>query len=178
MASDVPLTEIIAKGRWGTVECAVRASGETPARDFLETVCEGVREKGKDKPRATAHARFLVLFQQMANYGQLSHQRFKKEMGKLSAFRHEVRNKQIRFPCFQDGTRWILTHGFIKGRAEKRRANIGEELRRPILRIPLRGVNRRKWAPRAEAIDGLPGLRDTLWALDEAVRPRRRMLFK
>ena len=35
------------------------------------------------------------------------------------AFRHEVRNRQIRFPCFQDGNKWIVTHGFFKPGAQK-----------------------------------------------------------
>jgi hypothetical protein len=33
----------------------------------------------------------------------------------------EVSNLQIRFPCFQDGNRWILTHGFIKPGAQKKK---------------------------------------------------------
>lgn len=119
MARGAPTTEIVARGRWGTVECAVRLSGKSPARDFLETECEQVREKGKDKPESTARARFVVLFQMMADHGKLQPNRFKKEMGKLYTFRHEVRNIQIRFPCFQDGNRWILTHGFIKQGAKK-----------------------------------------------------------
>jgi hypothetical protein len=119
MHSRRPLTELVARGRWGTVECAVRPSGEAPAKDIFETVCESVREKGKNEPLATASARFAVLFQQMADYGRVSPKRFKSEMGRLFAFRHEVRNVQIRFPCFQDGNRWILTHGFIKAGARK-----------------------------------------------------------
>jgi hypothetical protein len=61
----------------------------------------------------------MVLFQQMADYGRLSWKRFKSEMRDLYAFRHEVRNLQIRFPCFQDGNRWLLTHGFVKPGAKR-----------------------------------------------------------
>src|SRR5207302_8687416 len=68
-----------------------------------------------------ALARFLVLFQQMAEHGQVASKRFGKEMGQLYAFKHEVRKVQIRFPCFQDGNRWILTHGFFKPGAQKKR---------------------------------------------------------
>ncbi len=57
--------------------------------------------------------------EQMADYGSVSPKRFKKEMESFYAFRHEVRNVQIRFPCFQDGNRWVLTHGFIKPGAQK-----------------------------------------------------------
>ena len=70
-------------------------------------------------PQATARARFYVLFVQMANYGHVSTKRFKKEMDSLYAFRHEVRNLQIRFPSFSDGNRWILTHGFRKPGAKE-----------------------------------------------------------
>jgi hypothetical protein len=111
----------VAKGAWGTVECAVRPNGHAPAEEFLNTELENVREKGKYEPLATARARFLVLFDQMADHGRLSGKRFSKEMGQLYAFKHEVRNVQIRFPCFQDGKRWILTHGFFKPGAQKKK---------------------------------------------------------
>ena len=115
----VPLTEVVARGNWGTVECAVRLAGDAPAKEFLEKDLEKIREKGKNEPQSTARARFMVLFQLMANHGTISAKRFKKEMGKLYTFTHEVRNLQIRFPCFPDGNRWILTHGFVKPGAQK-----------------------------------------------------------
>lgn len=101
------------------MECAVRLSGESPARDFLEQTLEEVREKGKDQPQATARARFMVLFQQMADYGNVQAKRLGPEMDSLYAFKHEVKKIQIRFPCFQDGDKWILTHGFMKPGAKK-----------------------------------------------------------
>jgi hypothetical protein len=119
VTSAARITEVVARGRWGTVEYAVLASGQMPAREFLENDCERVREKGKNEPQATAHARFLMLFQQMADNGSLAAKRFKSEQGKLFAFSHEVKKVQIRFPCFQDGNRWILTHGFLKPGAKK-----------------------------------------------------------
>jgi len=94
-------------------------SGNVPAEDFLEKDCQYIREKTKDVPEATARARFMVLFQNMANYGRIQPKRFESEMGRLWAFKHEVRNIQIRFPCFQDGNRWILTHGFKKPGAKR-----------------------------------------------------------
>lgn len=111
----------MARGRWGTVECAVRRGGDSPAESFLTSDLESIREKGEDQPEATARARFMFLFQQMADNGRISGKRFKKEMGKLFGFKHEVRNLQIRFPCFQDGNRWILTHGFVKPGAQKKK---------------------------------------------------------
>lgn len=112
---------VVATGAWGIVECALRLSGEVPAKIFLENDLELIREKGKDDPQATARARFMFLFQQMANYGprSLSRKRFKSEMEGLSAFCHEVHKKQIRFPCFPDGLKWVLTHGFVKPGAKK-----------------------------------------------------------
>ena len=121
MANGARLTVVVARGAWGTVECAVRPNGVAPAERFLETDLEDIREKGKDQPQATARARFLVLFQQMADHGRVASNRFGKEMGPLYAFKHEVRNKQIRFPCFQDSNRWILTHGFLKPGAQKKK---------------------------------------------------------
>jgi hypothetical protein len=85
----------------------------------LEKELEAIREKGKDQPQATAAARFLVLFQQMADNGRVSPKRFGSEPENLWAFKHEVRNQQIRFPCFPDGRRWILTHGFVKPGAKR-----------------------------------------------------------
>jgi hypothetical protein len=85
------------------VEFAVLVSGSVPAKEFLE-----------EELNDAARAKFLVLFQQMADYGRVSPKRFKSEMKKLCAFRHEIGNRQIRFPCFRDEQSWILTHGFFK----------------------------------------------------------------
>jgi hypothetical protein len=125
MSGVARLTVVVAQGNWGTVECAVRVSGKVPAQDFLDKDCEEIREKGKNHPQSTARARFMFLFQQMANYGveNVSHKRFKKEMDRFYAFKHEVKKVQIRFPCFQDGNKWILTHGFIKPGAQKGRGD-------------------------------------------------------
>jgi hypothetical protein len=116
-------TILVSRGNWGTVECVVRDSGVAPARDFLERDLEQLKEGGKHKPQATARARFMVLFEMMANSGAVPSKRFGKEMGRLFAFKHEVRKVQIRFPCFQDGKRWMLTHGFIKPGAKKKLGN-------------------------------------------------------
>jgi hypothetical protein len=114
-------THVIANGAWGSVEFVVLRSGKIPAKEFFDNDCKEIREKGADEPAATAQARFAFLFQQMANYGpkEMPKKRFSKEMGKLWAFRHEVSNIQIRFPCFQDGNAWIVTHGFVKPGGKK-----------------------------------------------------------
>jgi hypothetical protein len=93
-------------------------NGRCPTLEFLNEI-EPIREGPKSKPDSSAKARFLFLFQQMADYGRVSSKRFYKEMGELWTFAHEVRNLQIRFPCFRDGNKWIVTHGFIKPGAQK-----------------------------------------------------------
>lgn len=105
---------MVASGVWGTVACVVRRNGNTPALEFLTTVCRGINEKGKDQPQSTAEAVFMQLFDRMANSGILLSASFKHEKGALRTFRHKVKNQQIRFPCFQDGSSWLLTHGFVK----------------------------------------------------------------
>jgi hypothetical protein len=109
VTTPAPITKVLARGAWGTVECAVRKSGDAPAEEFLRTLSDEAR------------ARFMVLFQHMANYGKVAPKRFKAEMKKLSVFRHEIENRQLRFPCFQDGKRWIITHGFVKPGAKKKK---------------------------------------------------------
>lgn len=47
MIDGARLTEVVAEGDWGTVECVVLQSGKVPAREFLEKECEEIREKGK-----------------------------------------------------------------------------------------------------------------------------------
>jgi Phage derived protein Gp49-like (DUF891) len=108
VSTAAPISEIVAQGSWGTVECVVLATGRVPAKEFLS---------GLD---AKTQAPLMVLFQNMANSGSLSPKRFKKEMGNLSAFRHEIGRRQFRFPCFRDGNRWTITHGFIKPGAKNK----------------------------------------------------------
>jgi hypothetical protein len=123
VAHPKPTAEVFTRGGWGTVEFVVRANGKSPSRDFLDHL-ESVREKSaRERPDANGKARFVFLFQQMANSGHLSAKRFSPEMGKLFAFRHEVRKIQFRFPCFLVGNRWLLTHGFQKPGAQKKRGD-------------------------------------------------------
>lgn len=102
---------VVPGGLWGTVEFAIRTSGAMPAEKFL-------RELENDA------ARFLVLFHEMAALGHvLNSARFSQEEGKIYAFKNRLpkKNKQVRFPCFQIGNRWLLTHGFFKPGAKKGR---------------------------------------------------------
>lgn len=98
---------IAAKGDWGTVECVRRPNGSTPAREFL-------RELGEDA------AVFFTLFDEMATDGKTKNSsRFSHESGKIYGFKQKVSNRQARFACFEDGNRWVLTHGFWKPGAQK-----------------------------------------------------------
>jgi hypothetical protein len=117
------LTVTLYRGTWGTVECAVRGSGEVPAQTFLQGRCREIREKGRDDLLATAEARFMNLFYQMANVGpmRMPAKRFQSRGGGVYYFRHEIRNSPIRFPCFLDSACCILTHGFVKPGAKKKR---------------------------------------------------------
>lgn len=116
------LTEIAAAGDWGTVEYVIRPSGQIPAKKFIEEELEQIREKGRREPASTAAARFLALFQAMADTGRVPGSKFRSEMEGFFAFSAQVRNLQIRFPCFQDGgRRWLMTHGFIKPGAQQGR---------------------------------------------------------
>ena len=108
------LTRIVAQGAWGTVEAVILDNGSCPAVEFFLNELEDIREGGKGEDESSAKARFAVLFQNMANAGEVPKKRHKSEMDGFYAFRHEVKNIQIRFPCFRDGKRWVLTHGFTK----------------------------------------------------------------
>ena len=109
------LTKDLARPGVCRVACVIMSSGEIPAEDDLAEM-ERLREKRHGK--ANAKARFLVLFDNMAKYGQISRKRFRREMNGFCAFRHEVANVQVRFPCFRGGNDWIVTHGFKKPGAQ------------------------------------------------------------
>jgi len=122
---------VVPAGLAGTVEFAIRQSGTMPARDFLLGL-------GDDA------ARFLTLFQEMADLGHvLNPARFSQEDRKIYAFKHRPArtNRQVRFPCFQVGDRWLLTHGFFKPGAQRGRG-----------RWPQRELDR-AWQIRGEHIE-------------------------
>lgn len=99
---------VAAAGAWGTVECVRRRNGSVPAREFLESL------------RGDA-AVFFALFDEMASDGRTTNpDRFSHEMGRIYGFKHKIGNRQVRFACFQDSNRWILTHGFFKPGAQRR----------------------------------------------------------
>lgn len=116
-----PLAYVIAPGRF-PVHAAVRGSGKCPALEFLRDL-EKIKKKGKDKPEANAMMELMATFSRMAQIGRLKDTKFSKEAGRLFGFKGEVQNLLIRFPCFQDGAIWVLTHGFFKPGAQKGRGS-------------------------------------------------------
>lgn len=112
---------IVARGAFGTVEYAVQANGASPAQEFVET------ELDLDNQRKLA-----VLLEKLANQGRISNEeQFKKVEGSL----FELKQHQVRVFCFQEGRRWILTHGFIKKRPKLPKTEIqrGERIRQEHL---------------------------------------------
>lgn len=114
-----PILRMVYEGGMRSIACVVRATGESPAFEFWDNECAKINPKGKANEDSTAKVKFLVYFRQMGNAGRLTDKHFGREMDGLYAFKAEVRNLQIRFPCFRDGSIWILTHGFVKPGAKK-----------------------------------------------------------
>lgn len=90
---------MVCKGTWGVVEYAMRSNGSLPAKEFYDSCMP------KDQARA------LALFQRMADAGRIVDDRkFKHIKDQIWEFKYQ----QLRFPCFQHGRCWLLTHGFRK----------------------------------------------------------------
>ena len=82
-----------------TIAFAIRLDGSCPAREFLEGLSDSDESKVAN------------LFRWMADHGEIKNgQKFKRLDGPI----WEFKSHQIRIPCFQDGTIWVLTHGFRK----------------------------------------------------------------
>jgi hypothetical protein len=109
VSDPIAFTEIAAQGLWGTVEYVAEKLDKIEAKSFLVS-----RER-------KILAKFLVLFAQVANGGpaSLPNKRFKKEMDELWAFKWEFKKVQYRLPCFLDGNKCVITHGFVKPGAQK-----------------------------------------------------------
>ncbi len=94
-----PDTFVLVRGTLRTIEFAVCTSGDSPAREFLDNLDEADQR------------RLDVLFRRMAETGKIFNlEQFKQVDGKI----YEFKRFQIRLGCFQIGSRWLLTHGFIK----------------------------------------------------------------
>lgn len=100
---------LVISGVQRTIEYAACADASSPARDFVEAL------------GASDLAKVLNLFQRLADHGRIENgQKFKRLDGPI----WEFKSHQIRIPCFQDGSAWVLTHGFIKKSDSAPRAEI------------------------------------------------------
>jgi hypothetical protein len=111
-------TELLAKGKWGEVRAIVTADGKCPTSIFLAEELDKV-VVSKNPITTTAADKCSGWFELLADEGKLPAKRFRSEADGFLACCFEIRNKQIRFPCFRDGNCWIITHGFFKPGAQK-----------------------------------------------------------
>lgn len=109
-------THIAAQGPLRTVEYAVRNDESMPAREFIRKLEPGDR------------AEVFQFLQHLADNGEQAvsnSKRFKKEREGLWAYKKKApqgkrknkgkrKSQMMRIPCFREGRRWILTHGFWK----------------------------------------------------------------
>lgn len=122
MAKKRPDRRFVATGAWGTVEYGFSGNHKTLAEAFLEAL-PGTLGKGKGGKKGIgekAYAKFMVLFQTLANRGSIPNpSRFSVEDDHIYGVKFNIANRLIRFACFQDGNSWVLTHGFFKPGAQR-----------------------------------------------------------
>ena len=97
---------IIFNGLKCSVEFAVLDDESSPARDFFN-----------EELSASDRRRIRSYMEHLADNGEISNsKKFKHERPPFWAFKHKTESKQLaRMPCYQNGRRWIVTHGFFKG---------------------------------------------------------------
>jgi hypothetical protein len=125
MSSGAPERRIVAKGVNGVVEFAIDARGRSRARTFLDGLPEELgasKNPNKQGIGDKAKAKFLALFKEMVDAGEIRKEsKFGKESGGIYAFKYEIVNHLIRIPCFQFKGSWVLTHGFYKKGAQRKK---------------------------------------------------------
>ena len=99
--ADIPERRVVARGRRGSVECAVRSNGRAEAWDFLESP-----ECRKYK------VPLLALFQKIVDANPDDDEVRPKLLTKTSI--SEFKKGQVWIFCFRDGDAWVLTHGDLK----------------------------------------------------------------
>jgi len=110
-------THIVAEGARRTVEYAVRDDETMPAWGFIKSL------EAREKAAVQAFLRHLA---DVGEEGIHNKKRFRRERdaiwavkrratkGKRGESKEKRASSLIRLPCFRDGNRWILTHGFWK----------------------------------------------------------------
>ncbi len=107
----IPERYVVARGRNGTVECAVRSNGRMEAKEFLEDPkCR------REKP--ALFALFQTIVNQTVDDDEVGPKRLKKSPCS------EFVKGQVRIFCFRDGTAWVLTNGDLKKTQSTPKANI------------------------------------------------------
>ena len=100
------MDRVAAKGRWGTVEWATDANGESPAKAFYEGLNDG------DKAKMNA------LFGWLARDGRIpNREKFRKlgqQGGKKYSHLWEFKSFQLRFLGDFQGNRFLVAHGVRK----------------------------------------------------------------
>ncbi|WP_197526747.1 type II toxin-antitoxin system RelE/ParE family toxin [Botrimarina colliarenosi] len=92
------------------------ANGDSPVQDWLDGLHKEIGIKEAKKVRN----KFKALFNQMAANGEIPNpSRFSGERGDIHAFKFAWNKRLYRIACFQDGKKWVLTHGFVKPGAQK-----------------------------------------------------------
>jgi hypothetical protein len=98
------------------VEYAIGANLESDAKDFFDR--ELIEKLGKTNGKKVQR-RLTAIFENIADYGYSP--RMSPERGDIYGIKWEFSKKLIRIGCFQLGKCWILTHGFFKPGAQKKR---------------------------------------------------------
>ena len=113
MSKDADRPVIVVRGTARAIEYAVCSDGSMPAKEFIEGLDDSDQRK------------LDTLFRRLSETGKIfNREQFKLVDGQI----FEFKRYQVRVGCFQIGTRWLLTHGFIKKqdkwpKAELARAN-------------------------------------------------------
>jgi hypothetical protein len=106
----------VPRGRWGFVEYACTAAGKYEAEEFLDVTL--LREFGKTNgPKV--QKRVVAILENISDYGESP--RLEPKRGSIFGIKFEFSSRPIRFACFLNGKCWVLTHGFFKPGAKKKR---------------------------------------------------------
>lgn len=119
MASEEADSLVVYKGAQRTIEYAVRSNGSVPAREFIESLDQ------------SEQARMLALFTRLGDSGKITH---KEQFKKLEGNIWEFKRHQVRVLCFQEGGRWILTHGFPRRQMRQSEIERAEKIREEHLK--------------------------------------------
>src|SRR4051812_35392914 len=108
--------DAIEPGRWGTVEYAVCLDGKCEAEAFfhVKVIREFGRAIGEDLQR-----KLMAVFEDISHHGYS--RKMSPERKPIHGIKLEFRKKLVRMACFQHGRSWVLTNGFFKPGAQKKR---------------------------------------------------------